>query len=127
MVNIEYSFVEKLYLERKLIAPDGIKYHNGRLFVIEGSGEFGIIGKLKKGGIAIGGAGKLSEIIFSNKEEDQSAILVRSILAGLDVPTTFTIIDGKAWIVESQYDHLFKFKNITPNIFNIRAISIDKK
>ena len=99
---------------RPLFAADGLKaISNGNLIVIEG-------GSVSDSALANGGSGRVTKIIVEKNNSAKLEILKE----GLDVPTTFAISGNEIFVIESQYDHLFKYKSIKHNPFIVRKFSI---
>lgn len=112
-INLSKKYVKEISLPRPLFTPDGLKYVNNKLIVVEGASE-------SSRGLATAGLGRLTEITLKG-----SKATLKTMVDGLDVPTTFTTIGNKIWVVESQYDHLFKHKDINPEEFLIRKFDIN--
>ncbi len=78
--------VVEVPMSRPLGHPDGVRLEApGQLLVVEGS------------------LGNLSRVEL----HDDGPAVVEPVLTELDSPTTVAVDDGKAWLVVSQFDHLF--------------------
>ncbi|MEM9457392.1 MAG: SBBP repeat-containing protein [Myxococcota bacterium] len=82
------SAVTEVELERPLSRPDGMKRESGgSLLVVEG------------------GEGRLSRLEVGRRSE--GPVAVEPVLETLDSPTTVALHEQRAWVVVSQFDHLF--------------------
>lgn len=96
--------IDKITLSRPLGGPDGIKtLASGDLLVVEG------------------GTGQLSTIRLDGLNGE-----VKTISAGLNVPTTVAVFGNTAYIIEGQLDHLPFPNNKTgaPDTFMLKAVEL---
>jgi sugar lactone lactonase YvrE len=113
-ISLADKSITEINMIRPLFAADGLKaISNGNLIVIEG-------GSVSDSALANGGSGRVTKIIVEKNNSAKLEILKE----GLDVPTTFAISGNEIFVIESQYDHLFKYKSIKHNPFIVRKFSI---
>ncbi len=94
--------IDEVALDRKLQGPDGLEsLDDGSLLVVEGTaGALSII-------TLEGGMGR-----------------VETIATGLDVPTTVAVYRNSAYVVQSQFDHLFGFDPTPPQQFALKRVAL---
>jgi sugar lactone lactonase YvrE len=116
-INIKTKKILEVKLPRPLFAPDGLKVLNkNNLLIVEG-------GSTSDPSLATAGRGKITQVQLSDSIPEGK---LKVIADGLDVPSAFAIDDeiNMLWVVESQYDHLFKYKNNPPYSFRILGIEL---
>lgn len=118
-IDIFSKKITTIDLPRRLFTPDGLKFHKDALIVVEGA-------SYPTKSLARGGTGKITKIHLPYSNH---MVSFETIKEGFDVPTTFTIIENDLWVVESQYDHLFKYgdKMLQPKEFNIYKIKLPQE
>lgn len=102
--------ITEITLNRPLKGPDGLKVLNAgthELLVVEG------------GGLSAGSRGLLSKVKIQGTNGT-----VSTIADNLNVPTTASIRNGTAYVVEGQLDHLFDKSAGAPDPFQIVRIPV---
>jgi len=87
--------IRTLELERELALPDGIRWHQGELLVVEAG---------------------LGNLVAIDPASSADTIPVELVAAGFDTPTSLAIDGDHAWIVEGQIDHLLGVDPAPPKL-----------
>jgi len=105
-------------LPRPLFAPDGLKtLDKNKILIAEG----GI--NRNDPNLARAGTGQITLVTIG----DSGTAKLEAIASGLDLPTTFVVESNKKAIcvVESQYDHLFKYKRNPHYPFRLTKVDLN--
>lgn len=111
-ISLKDRAVIEIKLNRPIDAGDGMIFSDKhKLLVVEGFGA-------KEPGIAT--------LIFS-KDYSSATISKKLQSPGIKVPTTITIADGKLFVVNSQFNHLFKPEESGPPEPSFSIVGFDLK
>ncbi|MDF1802571.1 hypothetical protein [Thalassovita sp.] len=107
-IALDDGTVSKVPLPRMVHGADGLNaLGDGRFLIVEG------------GGLSAGARGSLLGITLAGDAAQMDVIA-----ADLDVPTTATVVDGVAYVVEGQLDHLFDPAAGNANPYRILSIDL---
>ena len=117
-INLRNKQLVEIKLPRPLFAPDGLKIlDKNKILIAEGGVN------RNDPNLARAGTGKITLVTI----DEAWVANLETIASGLDLPTTFVLEPNKKalWVVESQYDHLFKYKRNPHYPFRITKVDLN--